>query len=137
VIEQELKGLGDSADAAPTAPAKPATDPPKDLINLDDFKKVDLRVATVLAAERVPRSDKLLKLQVEVGTDRRQVVAGIAQHYAPENLIGKSIIVVYNLHPAKLMGQESQGMLLAASDAAGRLVIVQPAGTIDSGSKVK
>ena len=137
VIEQDLKGLGETADAASTVAAKPATDPPKDFITLDDFKKVDLRIATVLAAERVPRSDKLLKLQVEVGTDRRQVVAGIAQHYAPEHLVGKSIVVVYNLQPAKLMGQESQGMLLAASDAAGRLVIVQPAAPIDSGSKVK
>jgi len=136
VIEQELKGLGETATAA-TAAAKPPVEPPASTITLDDFRKVDLRVATVVAAERVPRSDKLLKLQVEVGPERRQVVAGIAQHYAPEALVGRSIVVVYNLQPAKLMGQESQGMLLAASDAAGKLVIVSPAGTIDSGSKVK
>jgi methionyl-tRNA synthetase len=137
VIEQELKKLGEGDAAAAAAGAKPSTEPPKDTITFDDFKKVDLRVATVISAEQVPKSEKLLKLQVEIGTERRQIVAGIAQHYAPENLVGKSIVVVYNLQPAKLMGQESQGMLLAASDAAGHLVIVAPAGTIDSGSKVK
>jgi methionyl-tRNA synthetase len=107
------------------------------MITFDDFKKVDLRVGRIVAAERVPKSEKLLKLQVEVGTERRQVVAGIAQHYAPDDLIGKSIIVVYNLAPAKLMGQESQGMLLAASDASGKLVVVSPSADIASGATVK
>ncbi len=137
VIAKELEKLGQENGAAAPADAKPATLPPKEQITFDDFKKIDLRIARVLSAEGVPKSEKLLKLQVEVGSERRQIVAGIAQHYAPESLVGKSIVVVYNLLPAKLMGQESQGMLLAASDAAGRLVILGPAGEIESGSVVK
>ena len=135
-IENELKSLGDAAQAAAPAPA-PVQIPPKPTITYDDFAKIDFRTATVVAAEKVPKSEKLLKLQVEVGGERRQVVAGIAQHYAPETLVGKSVVVVFNLQPAKLMGQESQGMLLAASDTAGHLMIVTPAGEIASGSIVK
>ena len=75
---------------------------------------MDLRVAEVIAAERVPKADRLLKLQVDLGSEKRQVVAGIAAHYAPEDLIGKQIILVANLEPAKIRGIESQGMLLAA-----------------------
>jgi methionyl-tRNA synthetase len=132
VIENELKDLPGAVE-----PAAPQTLPAKPTIGIDDFKKIDLRIARVLQAERVPKSEKLLKLQIEVGTERRQVVAGIAQHYAPEDLTGKSIVVVYNLEPAKLMGQESQGMLLAASDAAGKLVMLTPSAEIASGSVVK
>ncbi len=94
-------------------------------------------MAKVVHCENVPKSEKLLKLQVEVGAEKRQIVAGIAQHYTPEDLIGKSIVVVFNLQPAKLMGQESQGMLLAASDRNGNLVFVTPSGEIESGSVVK
>jgi methionyl-tRNA synthetase len=134
VIEHELDRLGKPAEEVPpptpTVPAKPT-------ITIDDFKKVDLRIATVVAAERVPKSDKLLKITVQIGAEQRQIVAGIAQHYTPEDLAGKSVVVVFNLQPAKLMGQESQGMLLAASDTQGRLVILSPAAEIDSGSVVK
>ncbi len=136
VIAAELGKLDQPAEPA-AAPAVPAQEPPKPTITFDDFKKVDLRVATIVAAERVTKSEKLLKLQVEIGPERRQIVAGIAQHYAPEALVGKSIIVVYNLAPAKLMGQESQGMLLAASDASGKLAFVTPSGDIASGGIVK
>jgi methionyl-tRNA synthetase len=136
VIEAELGRLDQPVENVP-APAAPAQEPAKPTITFDDFKKVDLRVATVVAAEKVPKSEKLLKLQVEIGTEKRQVVAGIAQHYAPESLVGRSIIVVYNLAPAKLMGQESQGMLLAASDASGKLAFVTPSGDIASGGIVK
>jgi methionyl-tRNA synthetase len=135
-IENELKSLGNAAPAAAPAPA-PSQTPPKATITYEDFSKLDFRVATVVAAEKVPKSEKLLKVQVEVGSERRQIVAGIAQHYAPETLVGKSVVVVFNLQPAKLMGQESQGMLLAASDTAGHLTIVIPAGEIASGSIVK
>lgn len=109
----------------------------KPTIGIDDFKKIDLRVARVVACEAVPKSEKLLKLQVEIGTERRQIVAGIAKHYKPEDLIGKSIVVVYNLQPAKLMGQESNGMVLAASDDEGKLLLVSPGGEIASGSVVR
>lgn len=106
-------------------------------ITIDDFKKIDLRVAKVIAAERIPKSQRLLKLQVEIGTERRQIIAGIAQHYQPEALVGKSIVVVANLQPATLMGHESQGMLLAASDSNGKLSIVTVLDDIASGSVVK
>ena len=135
VIEGELNNSGGAQPAAPVTP--PAQAEPKPTITIDDFKKVDLRIARVVQAEKVPKSEKLLKLQVEVGTERRQIVAGIAQHYTPEDLTGKSVVVVFNLQPAKLMGQESQGMLLAASDSGGKLVVVSPSAEIDSGSIVK
>jgi methionyl-tRNA synthetase len=106
-------------------------------LTIDDVRKVDLRVAKVLAAEPVPKSTKLLKLQVDLGTEQRQIVAGIAQHYAPADLVGKTIVVVANLKPAKLMGQESLGMLLAASDDSGKLVVLTTAADIAPGSRVK
>lgn len=116
-----------------TAPAIPA----KPIITIDDFAKVDLRVARVLSAEKVPKSEKLLKLQIETGNERRQVVAGIAQHYAPEQLVGKLIVIVANLKPAKLMGQDSQGMILAANDGAGNLKFVTVHDEISPGAAVK
>lgn len=105
-------------------------------ITIDDFAKIDLRVATVVAAERVPKTDKLIKLQVKIGDEERIIVSGIAQHYEPENLIGKNVIVIANLKPAKLRGIESRGMVLAASDGEGNLVLADAPG-IASGSKVK
>ena len=104
-------------------------------ITIDDFAKIDLRVATVVAAERVPKTDKLIKLQVKIGDEERTIVSGIAQHYEPENLIGKNVIVIANLKPAKLRGIESRGMVLA-SDGEGNLVLADAPG-IASGSKVK
>jgi methionyl-tRNA synthetase len=130
VIEEQLKNLGVPA-AAPAVVAE------RPLISIDDFRKVELRTARIVACERVPRSEKLVKLQVELGGEQRQIVAGIAQHYAPEALIGKSVVVVANLQPANLMGQESRGMLLAASDDSGKLVIISPSADIASGSQVK
>ena len=109
----------------------------KETISLDDFKKIDLRVAKVVSAENVPKSEKLLKLKLQVGSQTRQVLAGIAQHYQPSDLVGKQLVVVANLQPAKLMGQESEGMILAASDSEGRLSIVSPIVEIESGSIVK
>ena len=85
-------------------------------INIQDFQKVELKVAKILTAERVPKSNKLLKLQVDLGTEQRQIVAGIGKKYGPEDVVGKTIVVVANLKPAKLMGVESQGMVLAAGD---------------------
>jgi methionyl-tRNA synthetase len=123
VIEREMAKLGDKQTASEPA-AEPVID---DTITIGDFAKVKLRTAVVLEAERVPKSEKLLKLQVDLGTEKRQILAGIAKHYAPEDLVGKTIVVVANLAPAKLMGLESQGMVLAASTADGRLALVTPA----------
>jgi methionyl-tRNA synthetase len=102
---------------APVAAATPPTPEPaaNDTIEYADFAKVQLRAGRVLEAERVPKADKLLRLQVDLGTERRQILAGIAQQFEPEALIGKTIVVVANLAPRKLRGFESQGMLLAAS----------------------
>jgi methionyl-tRNA synthetase len=108
-----------------------------ELIDIADFSKVDLRVAEVKAAERVENTDKLMKIQVNLGEEsERQIVAGIAQHYTPEELTGKKIVVVANLKPAKLRGIESQGMLLAASDAE-TVSILTPLKDVAIGSKVK
>ncbi len=136
VIEEERNKLGTAAAPVPApVPAGPTDVKPS--ISIDDFKKIDLRIARIIECEPIPKSEKLLKLQVEVGSEKRQILAGIAQHYKPEDLIGKSVVVVFNLQPAKLMGHESQGMLLAASDGSGRLVFLAPSGDIPSGSVVR
>ena len=90
----------------------------------DDFMKVELRVATILEAEAVPKSKKLVKLKVDTGTDQRTIVAGIAEAYQPEQLVGRTVIIVANLKPAKLMGIESNGMVLAASADGGAPILI-------------
>jgi methionyl-tRNA synthetase len=121
----------------PGPPAPPPGGGAQEKITIDDFKKVDLRIGKVLRCEPVAKSEKLLKLQVEIGTEQRQIVAGIARHYRPEDLAGKLVVVVSNLLPATLMKEESHGMVLAATDADGRLVIVTPESPVQSGSSVK
>ncbi|MGC8595124.1 MAG: methionine--tRNA ligase [Candidatus Kryptoniota bacterium] len=111
--------------------------PIKQQITIDDFRKVDLRVARVISCEKVQKSEKLLRLEVAIGTERRQIVAGIAKHYKPEDLVDKNIIIVANLAPTKLMGIESNGMLLAASTGDGRLAVLTTEAEIESGSIVK
>ena len=106
--------------AVPQA-AAPAAD---ERISIDEFMKIDLRVARVIAAERVPNSRKLVKMAVDIGTEQRTLVAGIADAYAPESLVGRTVVVVVNLKPAKLMGIESNGMVLAASPEGGKPVVV-------------
>ncbi|MRR10243.1 methionine--tRNA ligase subunit beta, partial [bacterium] len=111
--------------------------PPADeLIDIDFFKKVRLRTAEVVAAEKVPNADKLLRLQVRIGDETRQVLAGIAQWYQPEQLVGQQIVVVANLKPAKIRGLESNGMLLAAQDEGG-VVILTPQRKMAAGSPIK
>jgi methionyl-tRNA synthetase len=102
-----------SETAPPAAPDWTSASSP--IITIDDFVKVDLRVAQVLVAERVPKADKLLRLEVDLGYEKRQILAGIAQYYEPEKLIGRKIVIVANLAPRKMRGLESNGMLLAAS----------------------
>jgi len=105
-------------------------------ITIDDFAKIDLRVATILSAERVPKTDKLMKLQVRIGEEERTIVSGIAQYYTEEALVGRNVIVIKNLKPVKLRGIMSYGMLLAASDGEGHLMLAD-APNIASGAKVK
>jgi methionyl-tRNA synthetase len=116
--------------------------PKEAMIGIDDFSKVELRVGEVLAAERVPKSKKLLELQVGFGEEgglpvRRQILAGIGLSYAPEDLVGKRVVAVFNLAPAQLMGRESQGMLLAADDGEGGVRVVTFDGDITLGSRVR
>jgi len=109
--------------------------PENELIDIETFAKIDLRVAEVLSAERIKKSDKLLKLQIRLGDEQRQLVAGVAKHYRPEDLIGKKIIVVANLKPAVLRGHKSEAMLLAASDD-DRLSLLTVMEDVPSGSKI-
>ena len=105
------------------------------MISIDEFRKVELRIATVKQAEPHPNADKLLVLKVDLGAEERQIVAGIKAHYTPEELVGKQVVVVANLETAKLRGLESQGMVLAASDGE-KLVILTPEKAITTGAKV-
>ncbi|HTO75218.1 MAG TPA: methionine--tRNA ligase [Thermoanaerobaculia bacterium] len=124
------------APAAPAAPAPPLSSDGR--IGIEDFQKVQLRTARVLAAERVPKSNKLMRLQVDLGGEERQIVAGIAAKYAPEALVGRNIVVVANLKPAKLMGVESNGMVLAATvGEAGEPSLLEVASDVPPGSRVK
>jgi|SRR3989338_9180842 len=86
------------------------------MISIDDFKKLEMRTGKVLHAERIEGSEKLLKLNVDIGGEKRQIIAGIGQHYEPESLIGRMAVILANLEPRSIMGLESQGMMLAASD---------------------
>lgn len=122
-----------AAPAAPPAPAAPSSNE----ITIDDFMRVDLRVGTIRKAEPHPNADRLVVLSVDLGEEQeRQLVAGIRAHYEPESLVGKQIVVVANLKPAKLRGVESRGMILAASDDSGVHVLAPDAPTAP-GSKVK
>jgi methionyl-tRNA synthetase len=117
----------DTPNPTPTTPT----------IQYDDFAKIELRVATVLECKAHPNADKLLVLQVDLGTEKRQLCAGLRQHYAPEQLVGKQIIVVANLAARTMRGEISQGMLLAATDAAtGKVIFVSPSENVGAGSKV-
>lgn len=135
VKNQKIEAPASATKAA--QPEKPAELPKPEQISIEEFAKVDLRVAKVLAAEKVEGSDKLLKLQIKVMGEERQIVAGIALHYTAEEMVGKEIVVVANLKPAKLRGLLSEGMLLAASNDQGKLAVLRPEQEIGEGSKVK
>jgi methionyl-tRNA synthetase len=121
------------AHAAPSAPGQITPGQ----ITIDDFTKVELRVAQIKVAERVPKADKLLRLEVDLGTETRQILAGIAESYEPESLIGRKVIVVANLAPRKLRGLESNGMLLAGSVEGGKATLASFLEDVPLGAKVK
>ena len=121
---------------ASKADAPAAAAPGDGTITIDDFAKVQLKLARVIAAERVEKSDKLLKLRLKVGDSERTVVSGIAKHYAPEEMVGKTVVVVANLKPAKLRGIMSEGMILCASDDAGKLSLITVDGDFADGSSI-
>ena len=138
-IEEEKPAVESGAAKRP----EPKKEEPKqaetksEQISIEEFAKIDLRVAKVLAAEKVEGSDKLLKLRISIAGVERQIVAGIAQHYSDEQMVGKEIVVVANLKPAKLRGLLSEGMLLAASNDEGKLAVIRPETEIGEGAKVK
>ena len=130
-VEAQVQKLHASAKATTKA-----VEPQKPTIAFEDFQKMDIRIATVLEAERVPKTKKLLKLTVDTGIDTRTIVSGIAEHYAPEEVVGRQVCVLVNLAPRDLKGIASQGMVLMAEDADGKLVFVRPDAAVQSGSGV-
>ena len=124
-------------ESKPKKSKKKKESPPTASIAFDDFLKVELKVGLILEAEAVPKSDKLVKLKVDLGEkEPRQVLAGIREHYAPEKLVGKRVVVVANLKPRKIMGLESQGMVLAASDTEHGLSVLGVEKDIAPGTRV-
>ena len=113
------------------------TTPGKELVTFDDFTKIDIRTATILEAEKVPKTTKLLKLKIDTGIDIRTIVSGIAEYYIPEDIIGKQISIVANLEPREIKGIESKGMILMAEDKDGKLVMVAPSDKVSNGSMIK
>jgi methionyl-tRNA synthetase len=120
-IEQEEKGV----------------EPAKEDISFEDFTKLDIRTGTVLEAEKVPKTKKLLKLKVDTGLDERTVVSGIAEYFSPEDIKGKQVSIVVNLAPKKIKGIKSHGMILMAENADGKLVFISPDESMQNGSMVK
>ena len=106
------------------------------MISIDDVMKLDLRIAEIITAENHPNADKLLVLQITIGEERRQIVAGIKKHYSPEELVGKKIVVITNLEPVTLRGVQSQGMLLAANGNE-QIVLLTPDKDVPSGTRIK
>lgn len=140
-LVKELEALDNiKQQNAPKSEEKDVVEPVSSIlpeITIEDFAKLDLRVAKVTACERVEKADKLLKLTLDVGGKSRQVVSGIAKHYSPEEMIGKSVIIIANLKPVKLRGILSEGMILAASDENGKLVLTTVSDEISSGAEVR
>lgn len=134
-VQKQLDKLEESAKAM-EAESTPNLEPAKSEATFDDFMKMDIRSATILTAEKVEKADKLLKLTVDTGLDKRTVVSGIAQHFTPEEVIGKQVCILANLAPRKIRGVESQGMILMAEDANGKLVFVKPEQAIQNGMTI-
>ncbi|GHB43869.1 methionine--tRNA ligase [Mongoliitalea lutea] len=133
-VEQQVNKLLETKkkNAMETAPAAPM----KELITYDDFVKLDMRVVKVLTAEPMPKSKKLLKLTVDTGLGQRTVLSGVAEHFKPEDLVGKQVVMLINLAPRKMMGIESEGMILMAEDKDGSLKLLQPHEAVASGSTI-
>jgi methionyl-tRNA synthetase len=138
VDEKPVGGAGQPAAPDATQAVGAGTTPAEDTrIAIDDFMKVELRTAKVLEAEAVPKSKKLIKMKVEVGAEQRTILAGIAEAYQPDQLVGRTIVIVANLKPAKLMGIESNGMVLAASSETGKPTLVTFDEQVEPGWRVR
>ncbi len=134
-IEAQVQKLLDTKKANEAAEQK--ANPIRENIAFDDFTKLDIRVGTVLDCQKVPKADKLLQFKIDDGLGGRTIVSGIAQHYAPEDLIGKQVCFIANLAPRKLKGIDSEGMILSAEDADGKLILISPSREVKPGSEVK
>lgn len=135
VIEAQIQKLMNTKVPEAGSAREPAK-PLKPEVTIDDFSKLDIRVGKVTAAEKMEKSNKLLKLTVNSGLDTRTILSGIAQYYTPEEMVGKSVVFIANLAPRKMMGMESQGMILTASDGEGKVKLLQPAGEVDPGASI-
>jgi methionyl-tRNA synthetase len=135
LVEAEIEFLKVSQQN-PVVEEKPLS-PQKPNISFDDFTKLDIRLGTILEAEKVPKADKLLKLKVDTGIDIRTIVSGIAEHYAPEDIIGKTVSVLLNLEPRKIRGVESQGMILMAENDKGELSFMNPEKSFGAGGEIR
>ena len=135
--ETKVTTVDTPATPANAPAAKPAAAVPDGKISIDDFAKVELRVGLVKVAEKVKGADKLLRLEVDLGTEVRQVVAGIAEAYAPETLVGRKVVIVVNLAPRKLRGLESNGMIVAASPEGGKPVLAAFLEDVPVGTRLK
>ena len=135
VIEKQVNKLLETKKANEVANA--TVSPAKENCTFDDFNKMDIRTGTILEAERVPKTKKLLKLKIDTGIDKRTVVSGIAEYYSPEEIIGQQVSILVNLEPKELKGIQSQGMILMAQDADGSLKFVVPVQPIKNGSEIK
>jgi len=134
-ITRQIDKLLATKKANEAADAK--TVPGKDPVTFDDFSRMDIRTATILEAEKVPKTTKLLKLKIDTGLDIRTIVSGIAEYYEPEAIVGKQISIIANLEARKIKGIESQGMILMAEDKDGRLIMVTPTDKVSNGSMIK
>ena len=134
-IEAQVKKLHDTK--LENAKAEPSVAPIKECVGFEDFMKLDIRVGTVTECCKVPKADKLLQLKIDDGLKGRTIVSGIAKHYKPEELVGKQVCFIANLEPRKLKGVLSEGMILSAEDADGKLSVVSPAANVTPGSEVK
>ena len=134
-INRQIEKLMNTKKANETGSLKVV--PLKSAVSFDDFTRIDIRTATILEAEKVPKTTKLLKLKIDTGNDIRTIVSGIAEYYDPEDIIGKQISIIANLEPRKIKGIESNGMILMAEDSDGKLVIVSPVEKVENGSTIK
>ena len=141
-IDRQIKRLEDiraarlAAESEAAAASGPKVEPAKEACSFDEFGKMDIRTATVLAAERVPKTDKLLKLTIDTGLDQRVIVSGIAEHYTPEEMVGRQICILANLQPRVIRGIESRGMILMARQIDGKMRIVAPEETLCNGASI-
>ena len=136
VIEKQLQKLANKKQVLEEAAAVEVT-PSKENINYDTFATMDIRTGVILAAEKVAKTKKLLKLTIDTGIDQRTVVSGIAEHYEPENIVGTQVSILVNLEPREIKGILSQGMILMAEDHQGKLCFVSPVEKFPAGSVIR